>query len=88
MVRNAYQDIGTEYETLLRAFDKENAVFAKRVGKDRAKNTYNKYLMVRKYVAEFINMLFTRTKKAAYYIYYIRVNYLFVAFIIDMLKTT
>ena len=88
MVRNAYQGIGTEYETLLRAFDKENAVFAKRVGKDRAKNTYNKYLMVRKYVAEFINMLFTRTKKAAYYIYYIRVNCLFVAFIIDMLKTT
>jgi hypothetical protein len=25
MVRNAYQGIGTEYETLLRAFDKENA---------------------------------------------------------------
>ena len=24
MVRNAYQGIGTEYETLLRAFDKEN----------------------------------------------------------------
>ncbi len=39
MVRNAYQGIGTEYETLLRAFDKENAAFAKRVGKDRAKNT-------------------------------------------------
>ena len=49
MVRNAYQGIGTEYETLLRAFDKENAAFAKRVGKDRAKNTYNKYLVVRKY---------------------------------------
>ena len=30
MVRNAYQGIGTEYETLLRAFDKENAAFAKR----------------------------------------------------------
>ena len=28
MVRNAYQGIGTEYETLLRAFDKENAAFA------------------------------------------------------------
>ena len=27
MVRNAYQGIGTEYETLLRAFDKENAAF-------------------------------------------------------------
>ena len=42
------------YTSLLRAFDKENAAFAKRVGKDRAKNTYNKYLVVRKYVAEFI----------------------------------
>ena len=28
MVRNAYQGIGTEYETLLRAFDKENGAFA------------------------------------------------------------
>ena len=35
MVRNAYQGIGTEYETVLRAFDKMNADFAKRVGKDR-----------------------------------------------------
>ena len=26
MVRNAYQGIGTEYETLLRAFDKENGL--------------------------------------------------------------
>ena len=54
MVRNAYQGIGTEYETLLRAFDKENAAFAQRVGKDRAVRTYRKYLTVRKYVAEFI----------------------------------
>lgn len=61
MVRNAYQGIGTEYETLLRAFDKENAAFAKRVGKDRAKNTYNKYLVVRKYVAEFIQYQYKRS---------------------------
>ena len=40
MVRNAYQGIGTEYETLLRAFDKENAAFAQRVGKDRTVRTY------------------------------------------------
>lgn len=45
MVRNAYQGIGTEYETLLRAFDKENAAFAQRVGKDRAVRTYRKYLV-------------------------------------------
>ena len=61
MVRNAYQGIGTEYETLLRAFDKENAAFAKRVGKDRAKNTYNKYLVVRKYVTEFIKYQYKRS---------------------------
>ena len=35
MVRNAYQGIGTEYETLLRAFDKENEAFAKRGGGER-----------------------------------------------------
>ena len=34
MVRNAYQGLGGEYETLLGAFDKENEVFKKRVGKD------------------------------------------------------
>ena len=32
MVRNAYQGIGSEYETLLKAFDRENEVFKKRVG--------------------------------------------------------
>ena len=60
MVRNAYQGIGTEYETLLRALDKENEAFSKRVGKDRALNTYRKYLIVRKYVAEFIKKQYKR----------------------------
>ena len=64
MVRNAYQGIGTEYETLLRAFDKENEAFAKRVGKDRSKRTYQKYLTVRKYVAEFIKKHYKRTDMA------------------------
>ena len=40
MVRNAYQGIGGEYETLLKAFDRENEVFKKRVGKDRKLATY------------------------------------------------
>ena len=40
MVRNAYQGIGSEYETLLKAFDRENEVFKKRVGKDRKLATY------------------------------------------------
>ena len=61
MVRNAYQGIGTEYETLLRAFDKENEAFAKRVGKDRTLSTYQKYLTVRKYLAEFIKVHYKRT---------------------------
>ena len=61
MVKNAYQGIGTEYETLLRAFDKENAAFAQRVGKDRAVRTYRKYLTVRKYVAEFIKFQYKRS---------------------------
>ena len=64
MVRNAYQGIGTEYETLLRAFDKENEAFAKRVGKDRSINTYNKHLVVRKYVAEFIKKQYKRADMA------------------------
>ena len=64
MVRNAYEGIGTEYETLLRAFDKENAAFAKRVGKDRSERTYRKYLIVRKYLADFIKKQYKRTDMA------------------------
>ena len=45
MVRNAYQGIGCEYETILGAFDKENAKFLKRVGKDRCMGSYR--VMVR-----------------------------------------
>lgn len=60
MVRNAYQGIGTEYETIPRAFDKENEAFAKRVGKDRALSTYQKYIIVRKYVADFIKKQYNR----------------------------
>ena len=45
MVRNAYQGIGSEYETLVRAFDKDCANFLKRVGKDRTIGTYK--VMVR-----------------------------------------
>ena len=61
MVRNAYQGIGTEYETVLRAFDKMNADFAKRVGKDRSERTYRKYLTIRKYVAEFMKNHYKRS---------------------------
>ena len=34
MVRNAFQGIGNEYETLLGAFDKDNANFKLRCGKE------------------------------------------------------
>lgn len=40
MVRNAYQGIGSEYETLIKVFDKDCANFLKRVGKDRTIGTY------------------------------------------------
>lgn len=60
MVRNAYQGIGNEYETLLSAFDKHNADFSKRVGKDRAKGTYQKYCIVRNHLARFISSYYKR----------------------------
>ncbi len=56
--------IGAEYETLLRAFDKENEAFVKQVGKARSKRTYQKYLTVRKYVAEFIKRHYKRADMA------------------------
>ena len=39
-MRNAYQGFGSEYETLLGAFDKDIASLKRRVGKDRALGTY------------------------------------------------
>ena len=60
MVRNAYQGIGGEYETLLKAFDRENEVFKKRVGKDRKLATYQSRVMARNYVAAFIKSFYKR----------------------------
>lgn len=53
MVRNAYQGIDSEYETLLKAFDRENEMFKKRVGKNR--------VMARNHVAAFIKSFYRRT---------------------------
>ena len=61
MVRNAWQGIGTEYDTLLGAFDKHNEEFAKRTGKDRSRNTLDKYLTVRKHIADFIKSQYRRS---------------------------
>ena len=54
MVRNAYQGIGTEYETLIQAFDKHNSDFAKRIGKNRIKETSYNHKIARNHVADFI----------------------------------
>lgn len=61
MVRNAYQGIGSEYETLLGAFDRENEVFKKRVGKDRVMATYRSRVVARNHVAAFIKSFYRRT---------------------------
>lgn len=60
MVRNAFQGIGNEYETLLRAFDKDNADYKKRVGKDRSISSYRCVVIVRKHLAEFIKSYYKR----------------------------
>ena len=60
MVRNAYQGIGSEYETLLGAFDKDNATFQKRVGTDRVKGTYMARVRARNHVAAFIKANYKR----------------------------
>ncbi|GAE86144.1 site-specific integrase [Bacteroides reticulotermitis] len=60
MVKNAWQGIGNEYETLLSAFDRHNADFSKRVGKDRSKGTYQKYCIVRNHLARFIKSYYKR----------------------------
>ena len=61
MVRNAYQGIGSEYETLLGAFDKDNATFQKRVGTDRVKGTYMARIRARNHVAAFIKANYKRS---------------------------
>ena len=61
MVRNAYQGIGSEYEPLLGAFDKDNATFQKRVGTDRVKGTYMARVRARNHVAAFIKANYKRS---------------------------
>ncbi len=61
MVRNAYQGVGSEYETLIKAFDKDCANFLKRVGKDRSIGTYKVMVRARNYVAAFIKSFYRRT---------------------------
>ena len=61
MVRNAYQGLGSEYETLLGAFDKDLANLKRRVDKDRASGTYKIQVRSRNYVASFLQACHRRT---------------------------
>ena len=60
MVRNSYQGFGSEYETLLSAFDKDIASFKKRVGKDRVISTLWAMQLSRKDTASFIESHYRR----------------------------
>ena len=61
MVRNAYQGIGTEYETLLGAFDKDNESFKKRIGIDCADGSYKVRVRSRNHLAAFIKKCYKRS---------------------------
>ncbi len=60
MVRNAYQGIGTEYKTLLGAFDKDNESFKKRIGIDRVASSYKVRVRSRNHLAAFIKKCYKR----------------------------
>ena len=61
MVRNAFQGIGTEYETLLGAFDKDNKSFKKRIGIDRMLSSYKVRVRARNHLAAFIKKCHKRS---------------------------
>ena len=61
MVPNSYQGFGSEYETLLSAFDKDIANQKKHVGKDRSASTLWAMERSRKDVADFIQSHYRRT---------------------------
>ena len=61
MVRNTFQGLGTEYETLLGAFDKDNESFRKRIGIDRAEGSYRVRGRARNHLAAFIKKCYRRS---------------------------
>ena len=61
MVRNAYQGLGSEYDTLLKSFDRDCASLLKRVGKDRSMGTYKVMLRARENTARFIRYKYNRS---------------------------
>lgn len=60
MVSNAYQGIGSEYETLLKASGRENEVFKKRVGR-QGNGNHRSRVVARNHVAAFIKSFYRRT---------------------------
>ena len=61
MVRNAYQWLGSEYDTLLKSFDRDCASLLKRVGKDRSMGTYKVMLRARNNTEKFIRYKYNRS---------------------------
>ena len=61
MVRNAFQCLCTEYETLLGAFDKDNESFRKRIGIARAEGSYRVRIRSRNHLAAFIKKCYRRS---------------------------
>ena len=61
MVRNAYQGLGSEYDTLLKSFDRDCASLIKRVGKDRSMGTYKVMLRARNNTEKFIRYKYNRS---------------------------
>lgn len=61
MVRNAYQELGSEYDTLLKSFDRDCASLLKRVGKDRSMGTYKVMLRARNNTEKFIRYKYNRS---------------------------
>ena len=61
MVRNAFQGIGTEYETLRGALDKDNKSFKKRIGIDRMLSSYKVRVRARNHLAAFIKKCHKRS---------------------------
>ncbi|MFV0482479.1 MAG: phage integrase SAM-like domain and Arm DNA-binding domain-containing protein [Bacteroidales bacterium] len=55
-VKNEFLGLNTGYKTVLSVFDKHNEDFKKLVGVSKVKATYNKYIVTRRYVADFINL--------------------------------
>ncbi len=59
-LKDAYLGIGVKQETLLKLFEQHNAEFAKKVGHNRARGTFQRYITVCKHLHEFIPHAYKR----------------------------